>query len=125
MRPKLIGKRAVGMEHLDTMVPSVSHGHNPAWADGDIKWILKLALTTSIRRKLIGKRAVGMEHLNTIGVMINRDNLALLVEVNARVMSTGAIRIIKHKRGHMLMSMRSRRQPRHRRRHHDGPNDNA
>ena len=36
IRSDMICERAVGMEHLDAVVATIGHGHDPAGAEGDI-----------------------------------------------------------------------------------------
>ena len=67
------------MEHLDAVVVSIGHGHDPAGAEGGDARHVKLAGATSlsipagaIPPYLIGERAVGVEHLDAIAERIGR-----------------------------------------------------
>ena len=95
--PYLICERAVGVEHLDAVVLSVGHGHDPAGAEGDAGRRSKLAGATSpsmygaIPPYLIGERAVGMEHLDAFagGTGHGHDPAGAEGDVVAKVLIVG------------------------------------
>ena len=64
------------MEHLDAIVATVDHGHDPTRAEGDVAGTIhtvvvvmnttKLPLPRPPRSELICERGVGVEHLDAL-----------------------------------------------------------